>query len=231
MTLFPEFFDSPLKTSLLNKAIDSKILDVDIIDLKSFSAEKFHQCDDYSYGGGSGMVLRPVPLFRALESCKTEKTKFILTTPSGTLLNQDIVKELSKEEDVCIICGHYEGVDQRVIDRYVDYEISIGDYIISGGEYAALIIIDAIARNIPGFMSNPDSLNEESFEQGLLEYPHYTRPSEVEGWNVPDILLSGNHAMIKEWRLNMSIEKTKKVRPDLYEKYMKKIFNRSKNED
>jgi tRNA (guanine37-N1)-methyltransferase len=166
------------------------------------------------------MVLKPDPLFKAIKSNADEKTKFLLTTPSGILLTHNIVKDLSGEESLCIICGHYEGIDQRVIDRFVDYEISIGDYIISGGEYAALVIIDSIARQVPGFMSNPDSLNEESFECSLLEYPQYTRPFEIEGLKVPDILTSGNHGKIKEWRLQQSVEKTSRVRPDLYKKYL-----------
>ena len=221
ITLFPEFFQGPLNSSLLQKAIMSNILKVDIIDLRNYAENKFHRCDDYTYGGGSGMVLMPGPLFKAIESQKGEKTKVILTSPSGMLLNQNLVKGLSQEEELCIICGHYEGVDQRVIDQYVDYEISIGDYILSGGEYAALVIIDAISRYIPGFMSNSDSLHEESFEDSLLEYAQYTRPSEIEGWKVPDILLSGNHEKIREWRLNNSIEKTRRVRPDLYKRYIK----------
>lgn len=220
ITIFPDFFESPLRSSLLGKAVDSGIIKVDIIDLKSFAEDKFHRVDDYPYGGGSGMVLKPEPLFGALEAVKKEKTKILLTTPAGILLTHDIVKDLTKEEDICIICGHYEGVDQRVIDKYVDLEISIGDYILSGGEYAALVITDTIARHLPGFMSNPESLKEESFENGLLEYPQYTRPSSMEGFKVPEVLLSGNHAVIDEWRLKKRIEKTKRIRPDLYEKYL-----------
>ena len=220
ITIFPEFFESPLKSSLLGKAVSSEIIKIEIIDLKSYAGNKFYRVDDYPYGGGSGMVLKPEPLFKAIKSNTDEKTKILLTTPSGILMTHDIVKELNKEDSLCIICGHYEGVDQRVIDRFVDYEISIGDYILSGGEYAALVIIDTIARQQPGFMSNPDSLNEESFERGLLEYPHYTRPADIEGLKVPDILISGNHGKIKEWHLQQSIEKTSRIRPDLYKKYI-----------
>jgi tRNA (guanine37-N1)-methyltransferase len=223
ITLFPDFFDSPLKTSLLGRAIDNQIIKVNLVDLKSYSADKFHRCDDSPYGGGSGMVLEPEPLFRAVESVKNIRTKVVLTSPSGTLLTQELVKELSKEENISIICGRYEGIDQRVIDRYVDYELSIGDYVISGGEYAALVIMDSIARYVPGFMSNPESLTEESFQGYLLEYPQYTRPSEIEGWEVPAVLLSGDHKKIQEWRKEKSIEKTEKVRPDLYKKYLREI--------
>ena len=220
ITLFPDFFYSPLKSSLLGRAIDNRIIKVNIIDLKNFSTDKFHRCDDSPYGGGSGMVLQAGPLFRAIESVKDIKTKALLTSPSGKLLDQELVKELSKENDLCIICGHYEGIDQRVIDRYVDYEISIGDFIISGGEYAALVILDSVSRYVPKFMSNPDSLIEESFQNYLLEYPHYTRPSEIEGMDVPEVLLSGDHKKISEWRLGKAIEKTNKIRPDLFKKYL-----------
>ncbi len=154
---------------------------MDVVELREFAENRYRQCDDYPYGGGSGMVLMPGPLFRAISSVRGENTKVILTSASGELLTQDLVKRLAGEKEICIVCGHYEGVDQRVVDRYVDYEVSVGDYVLSGGEYAALILLDAVARYIPGFMSNSDSLVEESFEDGLLEYPQYTRPAEIEG--------------------------------------------------
>ena len=144
----------------------------------------------------------------------------VLASASGTLLTQDLVKKLASHEELCILCGHYEGVDQRFIDRYVDEEVSIGDYVLSGGEYAALVIMDAVSRYVPGFMSNSDSLVEESFEMDLLEYPHYTRPEDIFGMRVPDVLMSGNHKLIGEWRREESIKKTKRVRPDLYRKYL-----------
>ncbi len=231
ITLFPDFFNSPLQSSLLGRAIRDRIIKVNIIDLRGFSTNKYHSCDDYPYGGGTGMVLQAGPLFKAIESVKTIRTKMLLTSPSGRMLNQELVKELSGENDICIICGHYEGVDQRVIDRYIDYEISIGDYIISGGEYGALIILDSISRYVPGFMSNPESLVQESFEDNLLEYPQYSRPDEIDGWEVPDILLSGNHEKIREWRTSKAIEKTMKIRPDLYNKYLnRKTQNLKKKE-
>ncbi len=229
ITLFPDFFESPLKTSLLGRAVGSEIIKVELVDLKSFSADKFHRCDDSPYGGGSGMVLEPEPLFRAIDSLKKENTRIILTSASGTLLTQELVKQLSNEENITIICGRYEGIDQRVVDRYVDYELSIGDYVLSGGEYAALAIIDSIARYVPGFMSNPESLTEESFQSHLLEYPQYTRPAEIEGLEVPAVLLSGDHRKIQEWRKEKSIEKTRRVRPDLYRKYLEIIKGQEKN--
>ncbi|MCP4130303.1 MAG: tRNA (guanosine(37)-N1)-methyltransferase TrmD [bacterium] len=220
ITLFPDFFESPLKSGLLGKAIDSGIIEVELVDLRAYSEDKFRRCDDYPYGGGSGMVLTPEPLFKALEAVKEEKTRVILTTPGGSALTQKFVKELKGEEELCFICGHYEGVDQRVVDKFVDYEVSIGDYILSGGEFAALVVLDAVSRYVPGFMSNYESLLEESFEGYLLEYPHFTRPADFRGMKVPDILLSGHHKKISEWRLQKRIEKTSRVRPDLYRKYL-----------
>jgi len=220
ITLFPEFFASPLSTGLLGKAVQSGILSVECVNLRDYSEGSYNQCDDYPYGGGSGMVLMPGPLFRALDMVKAGPAKVLLTTPSGALLDQETVKKLSREEELCIVCGHYEGIDQRVVDRYVDWEISIGDYVVSGGEYAALVIMDAVARYIPGFMSNRDSLREESFEDYLLEYPQYTRPGEIEGMTVPEVLLSGNHGKINQWRQEQRVEKTRKIRPDLYRRYL-----------
>lgn len=220
VTLFPDFFESPLRTGLMGKAVESGLVTVNLIDLREFCDDKFKRCDDYPYGGGSGMVLMPEPLFMALSAVKDSKTRVVLTSPSGRLLTQNVVKELAREDELCIICGRYEGVDQRVVDRFVDDEISVGDYVLSGGEYAALVMVDAIARYIPGFMSNSESLKEESFENDLLEYPQYTRPAEIEGMRVPDILISGDHGKIRQWRLDQSIEKTRRVRPDLYNRYL-----------
>lgn len=220
VTLFPDFFSSPLRTGLLGKAVASGTIGVTITDIRDYSMDRYRSCDDYPYGGGSGMVLMPGPLDGAIESVKESGTKVVLTSASGTLLTQDLVKELHGHRDLCLVCGHYEGVDQRVIDRHVDYEISIGDYVLSGGEYAALAIIDAVSRYVPGFMSNSGSLTEESFELDLLEYPHYTRPEDFSGMKVPAVLTGGNHALIREWRRGESIEKTKRVRPDLYRKHL-----------
>ena len=168
------------------------------------------------------MVLTPGPLFKALEENEGSGSKVVYTSPSGKKFNQELVGEMSRLNEVSIICGHYEGIDQRVIDTFVDYEISIGDYVLSGGEYAALVITDAIARYIPGFMSNSTSLVEESFESDLLEYPQYSRPVDYNGLKVPEVLLSGNHKDIAEWRYSKRIEKTQGVRPDLYKKFLKR---------
>ena len=218
ITLFPEFFESPLRSGLLGKAIDKGIITVDVVNLRDYANNKFRRCDDTPYGGGSGMVLMPEPLFRCLDAKKGDAYT-MLTTPAGVRFDQELVKKLHEKKELCIICGHYEGVDQRVTDRYVDSEVSIGDYVLSGGEFAALVMLDAVARYVPDFMSNSESLEEESFEDGLLEYPHYTRPAEIEGMKVPDVLLSGHHAEIKAWRHDKRIEKTKRIRPDLYTRY------------
>jgi len=223
-TLFPEFFETPLKSGLMGKAVESGILEFRIIDIRDYSEDRFRRCDDYPYGGGSGMVLMPEPVFGAIEANETGKGTVIYTTPSGRPLDQDFVKRLAENSEISIICGHYEGLDQRVIDSFVTHEVSIGDYVLSGGEFAALVIADAVARLVPGFMSNSSSLSEESFEDDLLEYPQYTRPAEFRGLKVPDILLEGDHGRIKLWRDEKRIEKTKAVRPDLYKKYLTRII-------
>lgn len=218
VTLFPDFFESPFKSGLMGKCLDSGLIKVSIVDLRDYSQDKFRRCDDYPYGGGSGMVLKPEPLFRCLEAID-ERGKTLLTSASGMPFNVNKVREYLADDTLTIICGHYEGIDQRVCDRYVDEEVSIGDYVLSGGEYAAIVLVDALARHVPGFMSNADSLVEESYEEGLLEYPHYTRPEEIEGMRVPEVLLSGNHALIRKWRREKSLEKTARIRPDLIKEY------------
>lgn len=220
ITLFPEFFKSSLGTGLMGKAVHARLLDVQVVDLRQFGEGNYRQCDDYPYGGGSGMVLMPGPLFKAIRSVRLEHTRVVLPSASGKPLTQQLAREFSGEKDLCLVCGHYEGIDQRVVDSCVSDEISIGDYILSGGEYAALVIMDTIVRLIPGFMSNQESLLEESFENGLLEYPQYTRPHEIDGLAVPEVLLSGDHARIRQWRLEQSVERTKKIRPDLYRRYV-----------
>lgn len=223
-TLFPDFFVSPLKSGLLGKAVESGIVKVEVIDIREYSDDSYRRCDDYPYGGGSGMVIMPEPVARALEANESGGASVLYTSPSGKPLTQDFVKYLSRGESISIICGHYEGLDQRIIDTFVDHEVSTGDYVLSGGEFAALIIVDAVARNIPGFMSNSESLVDESFESDLLEYPQYTRPADFRGMRVPDILLSGDHKKIAGWRHDMKIEKTRSVRPDLYKNYLTRII-------
>jgi tRNA (guanine37-N1)-methyltransferase len=221
ITLFPEFYTSPLQSGLLGKAVESGLIEIEIIDLRKFTEDKFKRCDDSTYGGGTGMVLKPEPLFKALETIGKNSQNFITAmTPAGEKLEQKLVKKLSSEKEIVIICGHYEGIDQRVIDKFVDLEISVGDYILSGGEFASLVLIDAVSRLIPGFMSNEESVIDESFENHLLEYPQYTRPEIIEDLAVPEVLLSGDHKKIAKWRLGKSLEKTRIARPDLYKKYL-----------
>jgi tRNA (guanine37-N1)-methyltransferase len=222
ITLFPEFFQSPLGSGLLGKAVQKGLIRVDIVNLRDFSEDRHRRCDDYPYGGGSGMVLMAEPAMKALDAVKTAGARAVLTSPGGVPLSQTLVKELSSEEEICILCGNYEGIDQRVIDSRIDTEISVGDYILSGGEFAALVMVDAVSRYVPGFMSNSESLQEESFESDLLEYPHYTRPASLQGMDVPEVLLNGNHGEIKNWRLDRRIEKTSRARPDLYTRYIKR---------
>jgi len=214
LTLFPETFDGYLNTSIVNRAIFKEQIKVEIINIRDFALDKHRQCDDSTYGGGPGMLLKAEPLSAALDSINAKNKRVVFLTPSGKLFNQGYAKELVLEKEIVFICGHYEGIDQRIIDLYVTDEISIGDYILFSGEVGSMVLIDTIARLVKGVIKE-ESLFEESFEKGLLEYPQYTRPRTFKGLTVPEVLLSGNHAEILKWRKNMSIEKTKKFRPDL----------------
>nr|QBM01827.1 tRNA (guanine-N(1)-)-methyltransferase [uncultured archaeon] len=224
VTLFPNFFNSPLQESLLSKAIKSGLLEVEVINLRNYSPYPHRQVDDTPYGGGAGMILKPDVLSLAVKDLKTLESKVILTDPSGQNFNQELAQKLAKEKHLIIVCGRYEGVDQRFKDRYVDLEISIGDYILNGGEAASLVILETISRLVPGVIGSSASIAEESFslqplvggkKAKLLEYPQYTRPEVFEGEKVPEILLSGDHGKIKTWRQQRSLEKTKRLRPDL----------------
>lgn len=214
ITLFPEIFDPVLNSSILKRAQKKGLIEFNLINLREFG-EGVHQIvDDRPYGGGAGMVLKADILASALKSLPA-KPYTILTSASGTTYTQSKARELSKLKDIVIVCGHYEGVDQRFIDKYVDEEISIGDYVLTGGEVPAMVIADSITRLIPGVLEKADATVEESFTEDLLEYPHYTRPDDFEGLKVPEILTSGNHQKVAEWRKEQGLEKTKKVRPDL----------------
>lgn len=217
LTLFPEVFEGFLSTSIPLLAKEKGLLDVNIINFRDYTTDKHHKCDDEPYGGGAGMVLKPEPLFKALKSIDATSKRVIYPTPSGKLFNQSIAKELSSEKELVFIAGHYEGLDQRVIDAFVTDELSIGDYVLSSGETAILVMVDAIYRLIDGVIS-PESLVEESFNDSLLEYPQYTRPQEYEGMRVPEVLLSGNHKQINDWRYKKRLEKTIKNRIDLMSK-------------
>lgn len=216
ITIFPEMFTSPLSASLLKKAQDKGIVSCTIHNLRDYTTDKHHSVDDAPYGGGQGMVMKPEPVVAALEGvCQPLSHPWrILLSPQGTPLTQAKVAALARRESLVLVCGRYEGIDER-IHPFLDEELSIGDYILSGGEMAALVVIDAVARLIPGVVGNHESVEEESFSHGLLEYPHYTRPEEFRGMRVPEVLLSGNHAKITSWRRQQSLLRTRARRPDL----------------
>lgn len=216
LTLFPEMMEGFFTNSIMARAVKAGIISYDLLDWRQFALDRHHKCDDSPFGGGAGMVIKPEPLFKALDSVDAMDKRVVYASPSGRRLTQDYARELSQEPELVFICGHYEGIDQRVIDRYVDDEISIGDYVVSSGEVATLVIIDALYRLIDGVITD-SSLDEESFTGPLLEYPQYTRPETYCGMSVPDILLSGHHANIEKWRLQKRLEKTLSNRPDLLE--------------
>lgn len=213
LTLFPDMFKS-LEESVIGKAIEKKLIEINLINIRDFSKDKHKKVDDTPYGGGAGMVMKPDVVYDAYLSVKDEKAKVIYLTPQGNVLNQEKVKQLSKNEHLILLCGHYEGIDQRVLDEIVDEEISIGDYVLTGGELPAMVLIDSVSRYIEGVI-NEESIEEESFSTNLLEYPQYTRPEEFRGRKVPDVLISGHHENIKKWRAEKALEVTKKKRPDL----------------
>jgi len=222
LTLFPEMFQS-VKTSIIGRAVNNQILELNLINFRDYSTDRLKHVDDTPYGGGAGMVLKPEPIYDAYKDIVKSidyKPKVIYMSPRGKLFNQQMARELSKEKHLIILCGHYEGIDQRIIDEIVDEEISIGDYILTGGELPAMVVIDTISRNIEGVL-NDESVKDESFSDGLLEYPQYTRPEEFMGRKVPEVLLSGHHANIEKWRKEQSLEITKARRPDLIEKIKK----------
>ncbi len=217
LTLFPEMFEA-LEHSILKRAKDKNLFSLSVIDIREFSKDKHKKCDDYPYGGGSGMVMTPQPLYDAIMSIKTADSKVIYLSPKGSVFNQTKSVNLAKEKHLIFVCGHYEGIDQRIIDLCVDEEISIGDYILTGGELAGMVIIDSLARNIEGVLGNEESTLDESFSNNLLEYPHYTRPQNFMGLEVPEVLLSGNHKEIESFRKQKSVEITQERRPDLINK-------------
>lgn len=215
LTLFPEIFPAFLNFSILKRAKEKGLVEFEVVNLREFGLGVHKNVDDRPYGGGAGMVLKADVLSSALSKIKTRNTRIVLTSASGTPYKQSTARILSGDTNLVIICGHYEGIDQRFIDKFVDMEISIGDYVLTGGELPALVIADSITRLLPGVLEKEEATREESFEENLLEYPHYTRPEEFEGIRVPEVLVSGNHQQIKLWRKGKALEKTKKVRPDL----------------
>lgn len=215
LTLFPEMFE-PLNESIIGRAKEKGLININLINIRNFSKNKHKKVDDTPYGGGAGMVMMPDVVYDAYKSLDSKDAKVIYMSPQGQKLNQKKVVELSKEKHIILLCGHYEGIDQRVIDEIVDEEISIGDYVLTGGELPAMIVIDSVSRYIDGVLKD-DSTKEESFSEGLLEYPQYTRPEIFNGKQVPEVLLSGHHENIDKWRREQSLINTKKKRPDLLE--------------
>jgi tRNA (guanine37-N1)-methyltransferase len=215
ITIFPELFDIPLRTSLLGKAVAAGTLQVEIHDLREHGFGKHRSVDDEPYGGGAGMVMRPEPIFAAVERIATEKAHVVLLSPRGRRLDHAVVTQLAGKEQLVLICGRYEGVDERVSTHLVDDEISIGDYVMAGGELPALVLIEAVSRYVPGVVGNAESLEAESHADEGLEYPQYTRPAEFRGWKVPDVLLSGDHAAVEKWRRDEAERVTRERRPDL----------------
>ncbi len=223
LTLFPQMFISPFSQSIVKRAVDRKLVEIQILNIRDYTHDPHRVVDDSPYGGGTGMVLKPETIFEAVEAVATQaqedsSASVILLTPQGRLLCHQIAQELAKKDHLILICGHYEGVDERVRQHLVDDELSIGDYVLSGGELAAMVVVDVVVRLLPGALGSEMSAEEDSHAAGLLEYPQYTRPAEFRGWSIPQILLSGNHAEIGKWRREQSILRTLKRRPDLLEK-------------
>jgi tRNA (guanine37-N1)-methyltransferase len=215
LTLFPEICRVPLSESIIKRARENGIVDLQIHNLRDWTTDKHHIVDDAPFGGGQGMVMKPEPIFAAVEDLRNKASKVLLMSPAGQRFDQQIAKEISKEAHLIIVCGHYEGVDHRVIEHLLNMEISIGDYVLTNGAIAAVVLVDAIVRLLPGALGDEQSAVDDSFNHGLLEAPHYTRPGEFRGWKVPQVLLSGNHAEIAKWRREQAIRRTRENRPDL----------------
>lgn len=225
LTLFPDMIIDGLNTSITGRAIKNGCLSVEAVNIRDYANNKHMKVDDYPYGGGAGLVMQAAPVCAAYDSLVQnigKKPRVVYMTPQGYTFNQKMAQDFAKEDDLVILCGHYEGIDERALERIVTDYVSIGDYVLTGGELPAMVVIDTVSRLVPGVLHNSESAETESFENGLLEYPQYTRPEVFEGKKVPDVLLSGHHANVEKWRLEKSIERTKKYRPDLYEEYCRK---------
>lgn len=215
-----------LNTSIIGRAIDAGLLEINAVNIRDYSTNKHMKVDDYPYGGGAGLVMQPEPVYRAYEDLTKDmkkKPRVVYLTPQGTTFHQEMAKELAKEEELVFLCGHYEGIDERVLEEIVTDYVSIGDYVLTGGELPAMVMIDSISRLVPGVLHNDDSAGDESFENGLLEYPQYTRPPVFLDKEVPEVLLSGHHENIRKWRHEQSVKRTKERRPDLWEAYEKEM--------
>ena len=221
-TLYPEFFPGPLSKGLYGKAMSKKLWDLKVVNIRDYATDKHKTVDDTPYGGGSGMLMKPDVLAKSIDENVVKDERIFYLSPKGKLFDQNFAKDLSKEQSISLICGHFEGVDERILSTRKIEEISLGDFVLSGGETAAYVVLDSILRLLPGVLGNDQSTNDESFENGLLEYPQYTKPPIWEEKSVPDVLLSGDHSKIKDWRLSQSEAITRVRRPDLWEKYNKK---------
>lgn len=219
LTLFPRMLDGFLAESILGRALDNKLLSVKVHDLRDWTTDKHHTADDRPFGGGAGMLLKPDPVFAAIEQLQTPGCRRIYLTPDGVPFSDAIAHDLAVQTHLVLLSGHYEGIDQRIRERLIDQELSIGDYVLTNGTLPAAVVIDALSRFIPGVLGEEKSLTHESFTGKLLDFPHYTRPAEFRGMSVPEVLLSGDHGKIEKWRQAQRIEKTRQVRPDLFEKY------------
>lgn len=219
ITIFPEIFRGVFEFGIIRRALEAQLIAINIHDLRDFTSDRHHVVDDRPFGGGAGMVMKPEPLFRAIEAIthQAPKMRVVLLSPQGRLFTQQVAEELAQDESVLFICGRYEGVDERVVENLVTDEISIGDYVLSGGEIPAMVMVDALTRLLPGALGCEQSAEQDSFSSGLLDYPHYTRPAEYRGLKVPDVLLSGHHAEVEKWRHKKAVEKTLRCRPDLLE--------------
>ena len=230
LTLFPEMFAPVTTSSIMGRAVERGIIDVRLTNIRDFSNDKHNRADDYPFGGGGGMVMMADPVFGALEAVSAEGKKIIYMSPRGRVLDGSLVEELSMLDELVILCGHYEGIDQRIIDYWEMEEISIGDYVLTGGELPAMVLTDAVARLLPGVLGNEDSAMDESIYSGLLEYPQYTKPRQYRGMDVPEVLLNGNHRLIDLWRFRESLLLTIKRRPDLFDEFVKESGKLSKDE-
>lgn len=232
LTLFPEMVLDGLNTSIIGRAIEAGLLQINAVNIRDYSTNKHMKVDDYPYGGGAGLVMQPEPVYRAYEDLTKDmkkKPRVVYLTPQGTTFHQEMAKEFAKEEELVFLCGHYEGIDERVLEEIVTDYVSIGDYVLTGGELPAMVMIDSISRLVPGVLHNDDSAGDESFENGLLEYPQYTRPPVFLDKEVPEVLLSGHHENIRKWRHEQSVKRTKERRPDLWEAYEKEMEGNDEN--
>ena len=217
LSLFPEYFQGPFDVSMLKRARDKGLLEIELVDIRDFAEGKSKKVDDRPYGGGPGMILMPEPLCRAIRSVKRPGSRVVHLSPQGSVLSAKTCECLAEYDHLILVCGHYEGIDQRVIEKEIDEEVSIGDYVLTNGCLSSIVLVDALARFLPGVIGHDEAVSQDSFQEGFFDGPHYTKPYDFEGMEVPEVLASGNHKNIRNWRKTKALEKTKKIRPDLYQ--------------